>query len=161
MQTDVGDTLEAFIANHLIPLNKNPGIRRIGAGEIICRIAGNVIMEIAKKDVRQTAGSLQVCAGQDAGAELAIHIMYDLFQQDETEAVLLVDAENTFNSTNRKAMLHNISIMCRILSTFVSNWYLQSWSKLIGILLFFTNLFTSNINSSLPPHNNVVWSAGF
>ena len=81
-------------------------------------------MDIAKKGVQQVAGSLQVCAGQDAGAEAAIHAMYDLFQQDETEAVLLVDAENAFNSTNRKAMPHNISITCPILSTFVSNRYL-------------------------------------
>ena len=50
--------------------------------------------------------------------------MYDLFQQDETEVVLLVDAENAFISINRKAMLHNISITCPILSTFVSNCYL-------------------------------------
>ena len=79
-------------------------------------------MDIAKKDVQQAARSLQVCAGQDAGAEAAIHAMYNLFQKDETKAVLLVDAENAFNSTNRKAMLHNISITCPILSTFVSNF---------------------------------------
>ena len=46
---NVGDTLEAFIANRLIPLNKNPGIRPIGVGEVIRRIAGNVITDIAKK----------------------------------------------------------------------------------------------------------------
>ena len=77
---DVGETLEAFIANRLIPLNKNLGIRPIGFGEVIRQTAGKVIMDIAKKDVQQTAGSLQVCAGQDAGAEAAIHAMYDLFQ---------------------------------------------------------------------------------
>ena len=81
-------------------------------------------MDIAKKDVQQTARSLQVRADQDAGAEAAIHAMYDLFQQDETEGVLLVDVENAFNSINRKAMLHNISITCPILSTFVSNCYI-------------------------------------
>ena len=81
-------------------------------------------MDIVKRYVQQAAGSLQVCAGQDADAEAAIHGMYDLFQQDETEAVLLVDAENALNSINRKAMLHNISITCSILSTFVSNCYL-------------------------------------
>ena len=81
-------------------------------------------MDIGKKDVQQAAGSLQVCACQDAGAEAAIHAMYDLFQQGETEAVLLVDVENTFNSINSKAILHNISITYPILSTFVSNCYL-------------------------------------
>ena len=67
-------------------------------------------MYIAKKDVKDAAGSLQVCAGQEAGSEGAIHAIYDVYQQDETEAVLLVNADNAFNSINRKAMLHNISI---------------------------------------------------
>ena len=34
--------LEAFIACRLIPLNKNPGLRPIGAGEVLRRIAGKV-----------------------------------------------------------------------------------------------------------------------
>ena len=55
--------------------------------------------------------------------------MYDLFQQDET--VLLVGAENAFNSINKKAMLQNISITCPILSTFVSNYYLAPARLLI------------------------------
>ena len=73
---DFGDTLEAFITNHFIPLNKNPGIRPIGVGEVVRRIAGKVVMDIAKKDVQQAAGSLQVCAGQNAGVESAIHMRF-------------------------------------------------------------------------------------
>ena len=69
-------------------------------------------MDIGTKDVQEAAGSLHVCAGQE------------LFQQDETEAVFLVDAENAFSSINRKAMLYNISSTCPILSTFVSKCYL-------------------------------------
>ena len=38
--------------------------------------------------------------------------MRSIFQAPETEAVLLVDAINAFNSLNRKAALHNISIIC-------------------------------------------------
>ena len=34
--------LEAFIAYRLIPLNKNPGLRPIGVGEVLRRIAGKV-----------------------------------------------------------------------------------------------------------------------
>ena len=116
--------MEAFIANRLIPLNENPEIRLIGVRVVIRQIAGKVIMDIAKKDVQQAAGSLQVYAGQDPCADAAIHAMYDLFQQDETEVVLLVDAENAFSSINWKAMLYNISIKCPILSTFVSKCYL-------------------------------------
>ena len=74
---DVGDALEAFIANRLIPLNKNPGIRPIGVGEVIrlfgSGVAEKVIMDLAKKDVQQAVGSLQLCLGQDAGAEAIRH----------------------------------------------------------------------------------------
>ena len=59
----------------------------------------------------------------EAGSEAAVHAIYDIFQKDDTEAVLLVDAENAFNSINRKAMLHNIFIVCPILTTFISNCY--------------------------------------
>ena len=119
------NSLEAFTSNRLIPLNKNPGLRPIGVGEVLRRIAGKVVMFIAKKDVKEAAGSLQVCAGQESGSEAAVHAIYDIFKKDETEAVLLVDAENAFNSINRKAMLHNISIICPIITTFISNCYIK------------------------------------
>ena len=77
---------------------------------------------LQKKDIQQAAGSLKLCAGQDTDAEAAIYTMYDLFQLDETEAVPLVDVENAFNPINRRAMLHNISIRCPILSKFVPNF---------------------------------------
>ena len=57
------------------------------------------------------AGSFQVCAGKEAGSEAAIHAIYDFYQQDETETVLPVDADNAFSSINRKAMLQKISII--------------------------------------------------
>ena len=61
--------LEAFLANQLIPLDKNPGPRPIGAGEVLQRIAGKVMVSHLKEDVIQSVVSLQVCAGQDAGCE--------------------------------------------------------------------------------------------
>ena len=82
-------------------------------------------MYIANKDVKDAAGSLQVCAGQKAGSEAAIHAIYDVYQQDETDAVLLVDADNAFNSINRKAMLHNISLTCPLITTFIANCYME------------------------------------
>ena len=68
-------SLEAFLANRLIPLDKNPGLRPIGIGEVLRRIAGKVIVSHLKEDVIQSVGSLQVCAGQDAGCESLIHAM--------------------------------------------------------------------------------------
>ena len=47
-------------------------------------------MYVAKKDVKDAAESLQVYAGQETGSEAAIHAIYVVYQQDETEAVLIM-----------------------------------------------------------------------
>ena len=80
----------------------------------------------------QAAGSLQVCAGLEAGVEAAIRAMYDIYNDEHSEAVLLVDAENAFNSINRNVMIHNISVVCPAISTYVSNCY-QSAARLFVI----------------------------
>ena len=41
----------------------------------------------------------------------------------ETDAVLLIDATNAFNTLNRAVALHNISILCPTIATFVINTY--------------------------------------
>ena len=38
-------------------------------------------------------------------------------------AVLLIDAENTFNSINRKVMLRNLKFICPIIATYIINCY--------------------------------------
>jgi len=45
------------------------------------------------------------------------------FESDDTDAVLLVDASNTFNLVNHQAALHNISVLCPSLSTILKNTY--------------------------------------
>jgi len=104
-------------------LDKNPGVRPTGVGEILRRIAGKIVMQVVRNDVTKSVGALQVCAGQEAGAEAAIHAMHEIYGREETEAVLLIDAENAFNSLNRQVMLHNISLICPIITTFVWNCY--------------------------------------
>ena len=68
-------------------------------------------------------GSLQLCAGQIAGIEAAIHFMRDSFHSESTEAVLLVDASNAFNSIDRDAALHSIRHVCPSLATVLINIY--------------------------------------
>ena len=62
-------------------------------------------------------------AGQIAGVQTAVHVVQDVFQYDETEAALLVDATNTFNTLNRAAALYNIRFICPSLSTILINIY--------------------------------------
>jgi hypothetical protein len=46
------------------------------------------------------------------GAEAAIHAMKTIFQNDATDGVILVDAENAFNKLNRMVALHNMQYLC-------------------------------------------------
>ena len=68
----VSNPLEAYTSCRLIPLDKNPGVKPIGIGEIIRRIIEKAI-QIVKSDVVESAGSLQLCAGQPGGSEAAVH----------------------------------------------------------------------------------------
>ena len=114
--------VSAFVACRLVPLDKCPGVRPIGIGEVP-RIA-KVILKVVGGDVEDAAGPLQLCAGQDGGCEAAVHAMRNIFQDSETEAVLVFDANNAFNSLNRKGALHNISIIiCPSIAQILINTY--------------------------------------
>ena len=117
------DGLAAFVACRLIPLNKNPGVRPIGIGEVPRRIITKVVLKSVSDDVQAAAGPLQTCAGHEAGCEAAVHAMREIFTLDDTEAILLVDASNAFNAVNRQAALHNIQVICPAISTILSNTY--------------------------------------
>ena len=54
-------TIEPLIASRLICLDKGEGaVRPIGVGEVLRRIIGKCVMNIAKKDVVEVSGSLQL-----------------------------------------------------------------------------------------------------
>ena len=80
-------------------------------------------MKVFRPDIQKAAGSLQVCAGQSGGCEAAVHAMRDTFEEDDCDAVLLVDAANAFNSINRGAMLENIWRLCPIAYIYAYNCY--------------------------------------
>ena len=58
--------------------------------------------------------------------EAAIHGVRAVIHRDESEATLLVDASNAFNSLNRIVALHNIHHLCPALATFLVNTYKSS-----------------------------------
>ena len=80
-------------------------------------------MKVVKPDVMDASGPLQVCAGQTSGSEAAIHAMRNIFDTDDTDAILLIDASNEFNSLNRAAALHNLRILCPTIATYAKNTY--------------------------------------
>ena len=100
-------------------------VRPIGVGEVIRRIIGKCVMKVIKPDVIDASGSLQACAGLKSGNEAAVHAMHSIFEADETDAILLIDASNAFNALNRAAALHNITVLCPSMSTYAINTYRQ------------------------------------
>ena len=112
-----------FLACRLIPRNKNPGLRPIGVRKVLRRIIGKVIVSVVRNDIISSVGSLQVCSGHEAGCEAAIQAMHTISEDAKTEAVLLVDVANAFNSVNCQVFLHNICILCPQIATYVINCY--------------------------------------
>ena len=53
-------------------------------------------------------------------AEAAIHAMSEVFTEDETDGILLIDASNAaFNLMSRFAALHNIQITVKEISLYI------------------------------------------
>ena len=130
------DCLTEFIAGRLVPLDKGetkdgtPGVRPVGVGEVLRRLTGKLLIGVIKDDITSAAGPLQTCTGIKAGIEAAIHAMRQVFEDAETEGILLVDAENAFNNLNRKAALANIKELCPPFHQYLQNTY-QSPAKLV------------------------------
>ena len=81
-------------------------------------MVGNV-----RDDIINAASPLQTCAGLKSGIEASIQAMKKICEEDSTEAILLVDAENAFNNLNCKAALHNIKQLCPIFHQYLANSY--------------------------------------
>ena len=92
-------------------------------GEIVRRIIGKSISWTLEKDIQEAAAPLQTCSGLNAGSEAAIHAMKEIFNDEETGGVILVDASNAFNNMNRLVTLHNIRVICPAISTILINMY--------------------------------------
>ncbi len=118
------DHIKSYTACRLIPLSKNPsGVRPIGIGEVLRRIVGKAITTVLKPDLLNCTAPIQTCGGLPGGVEAAIHAMRKLYNDPETEAVLLVDADNAFNSLNRETALNNLQYTCPEFFKYVLNTY--------------------------------------
>ena len=93
------ENLTAYNSCRLIALDKNPEVRPIVIGEVLGRLIGKTITQCRKSDLKNLQKNFQLCLGQKCAMENAIHILRKEFEQAETEAILLIDAENAFNSS--------------------------------------------------------------
>ena len=66
--------LRAFIAGRLIPLDKDPGVRPIGIGEVLRRIVSSATMSLLQPELVNATAPLQTCAGLTGGICNAPHM---------------------------------------------------------------------------------------
>ena len=117
------EPLKPLTACRLIALDKCPGVRPIGIGEVSRRIISKAVLSTIQHDIRDVIGSRQLCVGQKSVCEAAVHAVNDLYRDRSTEGILLVDASNAFNSLNRNATLANAMRICPALGTILVNTY--------------------------------------
>ena len=90
---------------------------------MVRRIIGKAIVRTISSEIQETTGPLQTCAGHLSGCEAAVHAMHHVFEDAETEGVILVDATNAFNCLNRQTARLNIKHLCPALSKVLINTY--------------------------------------
>ena len=92
--------------------------------EVDRRIISKAFLFIIEGDIQEAVSANQLCGGQIADVEAAVHAVRQLFNSDDTEGILLVDASNAFNSLNRANALANISSQCPPFSTVLLSTYI-------------------------------------
>ena len=110
-----------YTACRLVSLDKNPGGRPSGVGKVLRRSVGKSILSVIKPEILSSTGNLQRCAGQTGGCEAAVPVMSNIFEKESTDALLLKDTDNAFNSLNQKVLLHNIKYLCPPMAIYIRN----------------------------------------
>ncbi len=110
---------------NVIALNKNPGVRPIGIGEVLRRLLGKAMVSSMGVDIEELCGVEQLCSGLKGGIEGAIHAMNKIYNEKSSlgVGVLGVDAKNAFNSVNRVVGLWNARYLWPRCSRFLFNTY--------------------------------------
>ena len=85
--------------------------------------AKSSIMKYAKTELQQAVGPLQLCAGFVSGCEAGFHAMKAIFDKDECEGMIFVDASNAFNQLNREATIINCQSFCPALAPVLITTY--------------------------------------
>ena len=118
-------SIEGLVARRLVPLDKSPGVRPIGVGEVLQRIIYKVILTVLKSNILNVTGYQQLCADLESACKVAVHAVVDLFEEDTTHGFIQIDASNAFNSINRTLLLHNVKILCPEIAPYINNCYMK------------------------------------
>ena len=65
----------SLVACCLVALDKRPGVRPVGIRDTILQAINKIFMRAEGDQVKMACGSLQICAGLEAGIEGATHVV--------------------------------------------------------------------------------------
>ena len=105
------EALRGYMASRLIAIDKNPGVRPIGVGEIWRRLFAKVFLRSLGDAPAELCGNKQLCCSTPAGVEGAIHAARILWNEKASNTnfgFLMLDADNAFNKLNRVKALNTI-----------------------------------------------------
>ena len=143
-------SITAYSSSRLIPLDKNPGVRPVGIGEVVRRIAGKAALRVITPDLKRVAGRDQLCVGQRAGIESAIHDLRTSFDSSDEQCLLQIDADNAFNTLNRSLFLKNVEMICPLMKTILLNIYREdSFLPVCGELFYSSEGLTQGDNLAM------------
>ena len=90
------------------------------------RIFGELAVDVVKDDIQEALGPPQTCGGLKSGVKVGIYSIKDVWEEQDTEAVLLVDADNAFNRLNRRLAIHDIQEICPNFHRYIKNTYQEA-----------------------------------
>ena len=67
------------VANRLVALDKQPGTRPVGIGEVYRRLWAKCLLKAIGSQATAACGNFNLCAGLQAGIEGAVHAVRDVF----------------------------------------------------------------------------------
>jgi hypothetical protein len=73
----------ALMAARLVALDKQPGVRPVGIGEVWRRLFSKVLLKVIGSQARAACGNCNLCAGLPAGIEGAAHAVCSVFEEQE------------------------------------------------------------------------------
>ena len=106
------DDLIAYNSCQLATLDKRPGVRPIGSGEVLSLITERIIVECIRRDLTSLCGNMQLFLCQKCSIKHAIHSFSHTFDDPENEAILLINAKNALNVLNGQTALENVKTLC-------------------------------------------------
>ena len=147
------------MACRLVALDKCPGVRPIGVGETLRRIAGKTVCMLTRCDLEDICGTLQLCGGVRSGIEGAIHTLRDLYNEHRKEGccVLLIDASNAFNIINHQAVLWNYRVLWPSCSLFLFNTYRAGPCSLLLMLMRYCIVKRGSLKETHFPRLYMLW----